>query len=269
MRYGIITDIHNNVIALRIVLKQLDQMGCDGIICCGDIIGIGPCPEETVRELIHLPRLMSVRGNHEGYLLEGMPAEYPNDENMSFDDVFVFQLEEHKIEIPDDSFSKSNTSDEPKIYQILREDAKYGTDISMTFTAKNHEEAKRYAHKLAIKALQNEYNNNPNADWEKAWISFYEGSSGDDYRIVAGIDLDNISDTLNYNVTYTLHELDSVKDCKHTASITEEENKLLNLTYKINKDGIFETDMKTVFEMLKNGVTLEEITNKINDLLDG
>ena len=55
---------------------------------------------------------------------------------------------------------------------------------------------------------------------------------------------------------------DSVK------SITEEENKLLNLTYKINKDGIFETDMKTVFEMLKNGVTLEEITNKINDLLD-
>ena len=192
----------------------------------------------------------------------------PYDENMSFDDVFVFQLEEHEIEIPDDSFSKSNTSDEPKIYQLLREDAKYGTDISMTFTAKNHEEAKRYAHILAIKALQNEYNNNPNADWEEAWISFYEGSSGDDYRIVAGIDLDNISDTLNYNVTYTLHELDSVKDCKHTASITEEENKLLNLTYKINKDGIFETDMKTVFEMLKNGVTLEEITNKINDLLD-
>ena len=84
MRYGIITDIHNNVVALRVVLKQLDQMGCDRIICCGDIIGIGPCPEETVRELIHLPRLMSVRGNHEGYLLEGMPAEYPNDENMSF-----------------------------------------------------------------------------------------------------------------------------------------------------------------------------------------
>jgi len=84
MRYGIITDIHNNVIALRVVLKQLEQMGCDRIICCGDIIGIGPYPEETVRELIRLPGLMSVRGNHEGYLLEGMPAEYPNDENMSF-----------------------------------------------------------------------------------------------------------------------------------------------------------------------------------------
>ena len=83
MKYGIITDIHNNAVALRVVLKQLNRMGCDRIICCGDIIGIGPYPEETVRELVRIPGLMSVRGNHEGYLLEGMPAEYPNDENMS------------------------------------------------------------------------------------------------------------------------------------------------------------------------------------------
>lgn len=84
MKYGIITDIHNNVIALRAVLKRLGQMGCDRIICCGDIIGIGPYPEETVQETAGIPGLMSVRGNHEGYLLEGMPTEYPNDEDMSY-----------------------------------------------------------------------------------------------------------------------------------------------------------------------------------------
>lgn len=82
MRYGIITDIHNNIIALRAVLKRLDQLNCDRIICCGDIIGIGPCPEETVQELAAIPGLMSIRGNHEGYLLEGMPSKYPNDQNM-------------------------------------------------------------------------------------------------------------------------------------------------------------------------------------------
>ena len=49
MKYGIITDIHNNVAALRAVLKRLDQMNCDRIICCGDMIGIGPNPEETVQ----------------------------------------------------------------------------------------------------------------------------------------------------------------------------------------------------------------------------
>jgi len=52
MRYGIITDIHSNLTALRAVLKQLDRMNCDRIICCGDIIGIGPNPEETVQEMI-------------------------------------------------------------------------------------------------------------------------------------------------------------------------------------------------------------------------
>ena len=83
MIFGIITDIHNNVEALRSVLDRLYQIHCDRIICCGDIIGIGPSPEETVQEMMHIPGLISVRGNHEKYLLEGMPAEYPNEDHMS------------------------------------------------------------------------------------------------------------------------------------------------------------------------------------------
>ena len=93
MKYGIITDIHNNVTALRAVLKRLDQMNCGRIICCGDIIGIGPNPEETVQEMIRVPGLISVRGNHENYLLEGMPADFPNEENMSFG-----EMEHHRWE---------------------------------------------------------------------------------------------------------------------------------------------------------------------------
>ena len=93
MKYGIITDIHNNVIALRAVLKRLDQMNCSRIICCGDIIGIGPYPEETVQEIAGIPGLMSVRGNHDGYLLEGIPTEYPNEENMS-----PSEMEHHRWE---------------------------------------------------------------------------------------------------------------------------------------------------------------------------
>ena len=93
MKYGIITDIHNNVTALRAVLKRLDRMHCDRIICCGDIIGIGPNPEETVQEMIRVPGLIAVRGNHENYLLEGMPTEYPNEENMS-----LGEMEHHRWE---------------------------------------------------------------------------------------------------------------------------------------------------------------------------
>ena len=93
MRYGIITDIHNNVTALRAVLKQLGQMNCGRIICCGDMIGIGPEPEETVREMMRIPGLIAVRGNHENYLLEGMPTDFPNEENMGFG-----EMEHHRWE---------------------------------------------------------------------------------------------------------------------------------------------------------------------------
>ena len=93
MKYGIITDIHSNLTALRAILRQLEQLNCDRIICCGDIIGIGPNPEETVREMMRIPGLIAVRGNHEGYLLEGMPDVFPNEENMSYG-----EMEHHRWE---------------------------------------------------------------------------------------------------------------------------------------------------------------------------
>ncbi len=93
MKFGVITDLHNNVTALGAVLDRLDQMGCDRIICCGDIIGIGPYPEETVRAVMRIPGLIAVRGNHEQYLLEGMPADYPNEEDMTPE-----EMEHHRWE---------------------------------------------------------------------------------------------------------------------------------------------------------------------------
>ena len=79
MKLGVITDIHNNHTALKVVVERLQQLECDKIICCGDIIGIGPCPEETVQYMMRIPNLIAVRGNHEKYLLDKMPNEYPNE----------------------------------------------------------------------------------------------------------------------------------------------------------------------------------------------
>lgn len=53
MKIGIITDIHSNIKALNAVLDEFDKIKVDRIICCGDIIGIGPNPEETVQALIN------------------------------------------------------------------------------------------------------------------------------------------------------------------------------------------------------------------------
>jgi len=71
MRIGIMTDIHSNIQALDAVLKEFDRREVEKIICCGDIIGIGPNPEETVQMLIKRKHsLISVRGNHEKYFIE-------------------------------------------------------------------------------------------------------------------------------------------------------------------------------------------------------
>ena len=82
MKIGIFADAHNNAVALEAVLRTLEGEKCDILACAGDIIGIGPWPEETVQRLMRIPNLIAVRGNHERYLLEGMPATYPNDEGM-------------------------------------------------------------------------------------------------------------------------------------------------------------------------------------------
>ena len=93
MKLGIITDIHNNITALKVVTEKLQQSGCDKIVCCGDIIGIGPYPEETVQYLMQIPNLIAVRGNHEKYLLNEMPTEYPNEEHMGYE-----EMKHHKWE---------------------------------------------------------------------------------------------------------------------------------------------------------------------------
>lgn len=91
MKLGVITDIHNNLVALKVVVEKLQELQCDKIICCGDIIG--PYPEETVQYLMQIPDLIAVRGNHEKYLLDEMPSEYPNEEHMGYE-----EMKHHKWE---------------------------------------------------------------------------------------------------------------------------------------------------------------------------
>lgn len=89
MKIGIITDIHSNINALKVVLEEFKKVKVDKIICCGDIIGIGPNPEETVQELIKVKeKLIAVRGNHEQYLVNGLPKEVHNNKRkMSLEEI--------------------------------------------------------------------------------------------------------------------------------------------------------------------------------------
>lgn len=62
MRIGVISDVHGNKIALDEVLSDMSDV--DRIVCCGDIIGYGPRPQECV-ETVREKCDVYVRGNHD------------------------------------------------------------------------------------------------------------------------------------------------------------------------------------------------------------
>ena len=97
MKFGIITDIHNNLIALDTILEYFAQQNCDKIVCCGDIIGIGPYPEETVQRIMMVENLIAVKGNHDAYLVDGMPTEFPNEEHMDYGEMLHHKWEHGRL----------------------------------------------------------------------------------------------------------------------------------------------------------------------------
>jgi len=69
-KIGIISDIHGNYEALKMVLSELDKMNISEIYCLGDVVGYYSQVNECCDELIsrNIPCLM---GNHDWYMASG------------------------------------------------------------------------------------------------------------------------------------------------------------------------------------------------------
>jgi diadenosine tetraphosphatase ApaH/serine/threonine PP2A family protein phosphatase len=67
---GVISDIHGNAEALKVVLADIAARGIERVICLGDIVGYGPDPLECV-DLVRKHCAWSIMGNHDfGVLYE-------------------------------------------------------------------------------------------------------------------------------------------------------------------------------------------------------
>ena len=64
MRTAIISDIHGNIEALTVVLKDIYEHKVDRIVCLGDIVGYGPNPNECV-QLVQEHCMLTIMGNHD------------------------------------------------------------------------------------------------------------------------------------------------------------------------------------------------------------
>lgn len=83
MKIGIISDVHSNIDALKQTFRRFNDEKVDKVICIGDVIGIGPYPEQCIQFLMDNKEVLLafVKGNHEDYLLNGIPKRNHNEKN--------------------------------------------------------------------------------------------------------------------------------------------------------------------------------------------
>src|SRR5690349_2697789 len=63
-RLAIISDVHADVHAVRDALAQIERLGCELVVCAGDIVDCGLYPEETI-DLLARRKIPCIRGNHD------------------------------------------------------------------------------------------------------------------------------------------------------------------------------------------------------------
>lgn len=63
-RVGVFSDIHGNLHALHAVLKAMDALNLDQLICLGDVVGYGAMPNECI-DLLRERGIPTLAGNHD------------------------------------------------------------------------------------------------------------------------------------------------------------------------------------------------------------
>lgn len=79
MIWGVLSDIHSNLEALRAALEATARGGARGHVCCGDLVGYGPSPNEVVEAVAGLRPLHAVLGNHDLAVLGRMDLRWFNE----------------------------------------------------------------------------------------------------------------------------------------------------------------------------------------------
>ncbi len=66
MKYAIIADIHANLEAFEVVLKDIQEQNCTHVACLGDVVGYNANPKECL-DLVRSMNIPCVKGNHDEY----------------------------------------------------------------------------------------------------------------------------------------------------------------------------------------------------------
>ena len=86
MKVALLSDIHGNLPALELAIRNLK--GVDAYLVLGDVVNYGPWSNECVELLDDLTNCVKLKGNHEGYFLQGECSSQNHLSNLFFDICF-------------------------------------------------------------------------------------------------------------------------------------------------------------------------------------
>lgn len=78
MIYGVFSDVHSNLEALDAVLGFFDDFEVGGYVCCGDLVGYGPQPNECLDRIRSLKNSHVICGNHDLAVVGRLEVEWFN-----------------------------------------------------------------------------------------------------------------------------------------------------------------------------------------------
>lgn len=106
MKFAFFSDIHGNLPALEISLKESGKV--DGYIFLGDVVNYGPWSSECIQLIETLHGCTKILGNHEEYLVRGicdcenyLANEFFNPCHRQFKEVALIQAYEKESRFED------------------------------------------------------------------------------------------------------------------------------------------------------------------------
>jgi putative phosphoesterase len=82
-RLATISDVHADADALRDALGAIEALGCNEVVCAGDVVGYGSEPDDVIA-LLRANGIATVRGNHDRWLVSHvlLGRSTPEDESL-------------------------------------------------------------------------------------------------------------------------------------------------------------------------------------------
>lgn len=69
MKIAVISDVHGNIDALSTLLEDVDAENVDTIICLGDLVGYGPCPNQVI-SIVRNRHILCIKGNYDSSVVD-------------------------------------------------------------------------------------------------------------------------------------------------------------------------------------------------------